>query len=289
MVWILLFILIVLFLGFYCWFIEPNRFQFNQMVVQLPWKIKQPITVLHLSDLHFYEGRTDSVSFLHSLALHDVDLIFITGDLIEANSGMPICIEALKPLRAKHGIYAVFGNHDYFHTEFEDIANKTGSLPKNHERKRNDTEQLKQELTNINIQVLQNNNTSIEINGQRLFVVGIDDPYVKQANLDQSFEGVKSGDPCLGLVHSPEIHEEIAQRDLATMVFCGHTHGGQIRLPWIGALLTRTNAPRRFVFGLQQEKNTVFYISTGIGTGRFTRPRFNCLPEAVLFTLIPKE
>lgn len=259
------------------------------MVVQLLWKIKSPITVLHLSDLHYYEGRTDSVSFIHSLALHDFDLIFITGDLIENNSGIPLCIEALKPLRAKYGIYAVLGNHDYYHTEFEDITNKTGSLPKNHEQKRNDVALLKQELNNINIKVLQNENTSIATDEQKINIVGIDDPYVKQADLQQAFQGVKRDMPCLTLVHSPEIHDEIAELELADMVFCGHTHGGQIQLPGYGALLTRSNAPKKFVSGLVQEKNTMFYTSNGIGTGPYTRPRFNCLPEAIFFTLISKE
>ena len=282
---IFLFVSILLFI--YCWMIEPRRFQLRLMDVHLPWKFNHALTVLHLSDLHFYKGRTQSIPFIHSLTAYDVDLIFITGDLIENNSGIPLCVKALQPLKAKYGIYAVLGNHDYYHTSLEDIGNKTGSLPKHHERKQNDVAGLIEQLSGTGIRVLQNKSLMMDIDGEPLHIAGMDDPYIKRDNLDTTFQCVSHDDACLLLVHSPEKHVEIANSGLADMVFCGHTHGGQVRIPWFGAFLTRTNAPRRFVRGLIQENHTLFYISTGLGSGPFTRPRFNCPPEAVLFHIHP--
>ena len=103
-------------------------------------------------------------------------------------------------------------------------------------------------------------------------------------DLKATFTGYEKTGPCLVLVHSPERHVELLEYPV-DMVFSGHTHGGQICLPWYGPLITRTTAPRRFAHGLIQENGTVFHTSRGIGTGRITRPRFWCPPEATYFTL----
>lgn len=289
MIYFFLILSVSILIFIYCWFVEPRRFQLRHLDVYLPWKFNRTLTVLHLSDLHFYNGRIESIPFIHSLTAYEVDLIFITGDLIENNSGIPLCVKALQPLKAKYGIYAVLGNHDYYHTSLEDIGNKTGSLPKNHERKQNDVTSLIEQLRNIGIRVLQNENLIMDIEGIPLRIAGMDDPYVKRDDLDKTFQGIIHDDACLLLVHSPEKHVEIANCGLADMVFCGHTHGGQVRIPGFGAFLTRTNAPRRFVRGLLEENQTQFYISTGLGSGPFTRPRFNCPPEAVLFQIHPMQ
>lgn len=270
--------------AFYSYAIEPKRFVQHARVVTLPAPELKPLRVLHLSDMHFYKGQVSRRIFIHKLAEHDYDLIFITGDLIDNDSGTNLCLTALRPLKAKYGIFAVLGNHDYYHISGRDLFRKTGSMPGLEERKHNDVDYLVQGLKDLGITVLQNQRVELDIEGNPLTIAGIDDPYVERDDIPKTLEGFNPDAPCLVLVHSPEKVAEIAAYN-PHMVFMGHTHGGQIRLPLMGALITRTRAPRRFADGMVQFQNTLFCTSRGMGTGQLTPVRMFCPPEVTCFEL----
>ena len=153
-------------LGLYALFWETRRFQVERRTVALKGDFPRPLEVLHLSDLHFYKGRDEAIPFLQQLSRRIVDFIFLTGDLIDHDSGIEMCVEALRPFSARHGIFAVLGNHDYYHVTWEDILRKTGGLPLHAHRKRNDVDRLMRELAGLGIPVLQNRRVEIEVAGR---------------------------------------------------------------------------------------------------------------------------
>lgn len=268
--------------GMYSMLIEPRWFRLYKKHVRLKPAPLPEIDILHLSDLHLYKGRGEALPFLRKIARQEYDFIFVTGDLIENNSGIPLAAEALKPFRARYGKFAVLGNHDYYHTRFEDVFRKTGGLPVNPESKLNDIPRLIDEMANIGVEVLRNERRDVPLGDNGVTIAGVDDPYVARDDIRATFDGFSKTGPLFVLVHSPEKHPEIAPLN-PDMVFSGHTHGGQVCLPFIGPITTRSKAPRRYAKGLLRENGTVFYTSRGVGTGRLTRPRFWCPPEATLF------
>lgn len=270
--------------GLYGWHIEPRRFQLRCRDIELPGYRLPPLTVLQLSDFHFFNGMEYRRDYLRRLAENvQPDLIFITGDLIDDNSGIDLALEAVSPFRAKHGVYCVLGNHDHVHVSFRHMFHSTGSLPESaHEP--NDITRLVSGLRELGVTVLRNERIETTIGATSLTIAGIDDPYLRKDDIPKTFAGWVKRGPCLALAHAPERYVELAEAGVDA-VFCGHTHGGQIRLPGYGPIITRSHAPRRFVDGLTRENGTVYHTSRGLGSSRYSRPRLFCPPEAHLITL----
>ncbi len=267
----------------YAWFIEPRRFRTRRLRVGLPGPAMPPLKLLHLSDFHFFKGQTHRRNQLHSLAEDDYDLVFITGDMIDDDSGIDLCIEALKPFRAKYGVFAVLGNHDYVLFRADDLFPSGPNINKK-AWIFNDSERLIEGLRSIGVNVLRNERRDLDINKRPLVIAGVDDPYLKRADIAKTFDGYDPALPCLVLAHAPEKYVELA-RTGADMVFCGHTHGGQICAPFYGPIVTRTQAPREFAAGLTRLNGMVHFTTNGFGSSRITRPRLFCPPEAVVFDL----
>ncbi len=271
-------------LGLYSTCIEPRRYVIRHKSISMPGPPIDHLRILHLSDFHFYKRQNRRKEFIQSLTDTPVDLIFITGDLIDNDSGINICLMALRHLKAKYGVYCVLGNHDYYHTSIRNIMEPTGPIPQNTTRKRNRTDYLIQGLHDLGIHVLINQRKQIEVEGHPITIVGIDDPYVERDNIPKAFENYKKNGPCFVLVHSPEKTGEIASYH-PDAVFMGHTHGGQIRLPFVGPLITRSRAPRHLSEGLHRLNSTYFHTSRGLGVSLMTHIRFFCPPEITYFNI----
>ncbi|MBZ0255373.1 metallophosphoesterase, partial [bacterium] len=265
----------------YAWFIEPRRIRTRAIRVELPGPDIRPLKLLHLSDFHFFKGQTYRRDQLHRLAQDEYDLIFITGDFIDDDSGIDICIESLKPFRAKYGVFAVLGNHDYVLYRGDDFI---PGYSNKESWKYNDSERLIAELSSIGVQVLINERAEIEVDGERIVIAGLDDPFLERADAAKTFDGYDVSQPCLALAHAPEVYDQIAAAG-ADMAFCGHTHGGQICAPFYGPIVTRTQAPRAFAAGLTRINGMLHYTTNGFGSSRITRPRLFCPPEAVVFEI----
>ncbi len=263
-------------------FIEPRRFRVLRQAVDLKGPSLNPLNILHLSDFHFYSGRQARIRFLHRLAKEQYDLVFITGDLIDDDSGIDLCLEALQPLKARHGIYAVLGNHDYVHITVRDLFHRTGAKPRERHKQANNVARLIQGLRELGIHVLQNERVEIRIEGIPFTIAGVDDPYEYRDDIRKTFEGYEKSGPCFVLVHTPDRYKELSELE-PDMVFSGHTHGGQVRMPLVGPLVTRTTAPRQFASGLVRMNGTVFHTTHGVGSGRLTKPRLWCPPEVTVF------
>ncbi len=198
------------------------------------------------------------------------DLIVITGDLIDRADQTASCLAFLTELRAtvKVPVVAVPGNWD--HRAFP----TRHSIAAWHKRVRSET----------GIRVLANQNVVLHRHGDRMWVVGTDDPYFGHADLDASFKGVPDSAFALVLTHAPEAFEELAERPAARLVLAGHTHGGQVCLPFIGALRVPSRYGTRFAQGLYKLGDTFFYVNAGMGTSHLP-VRFLCRPELTFITV----
>jgi predicted MPP superfamily phosphohydrolase len=192
-----------------------------------------------------------------------VDLCLLGGDFRTELSG-PYTravshLERLVPaIHASDGIYAVIGNHDCL--------------------------EMLEPLHAIGIRFLMNESLTIQRNGARLWLVGVDDPHYYQAHdLNRAFEGVPREDFIVFLAHSPELYREAAGRG-ADLYLCGHTHGGQIQLPAIGPVFTHSRAPRRLSTGAWTHGDMLGFTSFGVGVSGIP-VRFGTRGEVLRFTL----
>jgi predicted MPP superfamily phosphohydrolase len=200
------------------------------------------------------------------LALFDaepLDLLLLGGDYVSESNlyapGMANTIGALAA-RTKLGAIAVMGNHD---------------LPLGANR-------VRSELERVGVCVLRNEHITVEWHSASLAIVGIDDTIVGHADPVRAFSGVPAGVPSLALWHEADFAEEAASHG-AFAQLSGHTHGGQVRLPLIGAIWLPPDGKRRDLGFFEVEGMTV-YISRGLGIYR-PPVRFCCPPEVTLVTL----
>lgn len=219
--------------------------------------------ILLLTDLHLdgLEGLTDTlISHLQEI---EVDLCLIGGDIRMQTYG-PIapCLRHLRRLlphiRAQHGLLGVLGNHDCL--------------------------EMTPDFEEAGLIMLINESWPIERNGEKIWIVGVDDPhYYKMADTEQAFRYVPAQAFTIFLAHSPETYKQAAKFN-AQLYLCGHTHGGQICLPQRGPILTNSRAPRFTASGSWQYKEMQGYTSRGAGASSIPL-RFNCPGEITLITL----
>lgn len=266
----------------YSIYVEPRRFSLRQRDIglqRLPEALAG-LRILHISDLHLHAGETEKVAMLRRLSTVDADLLVITGDFTDKDEDIPACIESLSGLRGRYGTYAVLGNHD--------VCTYRGSRlhvwrEESHNYKaRRGLPSLIQRLGDIGIDLLRNENRSIMIGDQPLWVAGVDDPHQGFDDLGRAMIGIPGDATVVLLAHSPEILANLGDRR-PDLILSGHTHGGQVVFPIVGALVTRTAIPLKKACGTFDHDGTVMHISPGLG-GSITM-RFNRPPEAELLVL----
>jgi predicted MPP superfamily phosphohydrolase len=222
------------------------------------------LTIAHLSDFHCGpQVHASSVRRAAQMAQAlKPDLIALTGDFVQRNveyAGQ--CAEALSILHAPLGVHAVLGNHDYWKDERKVAAalRRKGLAPLRNEARR------------------------VCRNGSPLYIVGVDDVRFHRADLDRAVRAVPPGAPKIVLVHEPDF-ADFAHADNILLQLSGHSHGGQIRLPHLGAPLL-PSLGRKYPMGLRRTPRGVWvYTTRGIGVA--TPPvRLNCPPEVSLLTL----
>lgn len=268
----------------YSLWIEPRRIRIRKRRIDLQGPPMRPLEILHLSDLHFNPGQVAQKNIIQRIAEVPVDLVFITGDFIDGTDGIEPCLEILRPLRARYGIFCVLGNHDYYRTSWRNLMHRTGDTRIFKRMERNDIDRLVAGLKDLGITVLRNERKTVTIENHSITIAGLDDPYTERGDIGKTFDRYTKNGPCLVLSHAPEPYKQLADLG-ADLVFCGHTHGGQIRIPFFGALITRTLAPRPLAYGLNRIDQTLIYTTSGMGTSHITPPRFLCPPEVNFFTI----
>jgi predicted MPP superfamily phosphohydrolase len=186
------------------------------------------------------------------------DLLVLTGDFVSRHAAVPELKELLGGLHAPLGMYAVPGNHDYY----EGIEDITATL------------------TALGVEMLLNRSVPLRWGQGVLWLLGLDDVWEGEANLDAALAGLPPQAFSLLLCHVPDFVEQASQRGIAVQL-SGHTHGGHLRLPLLGAFCVPRHG-LRYQRGLAQVGATTLYVSRGIGGMPL---RFGCAPEATIFTL----
>ncbi|THE10372.1 metallophosphoesterase [Bacillus timonensis] len=225
------------------------------------------INVLHLSDLHLENLSITPEELYNKVKDEKVDIIAITGDFLDRKRSIPKLVpylDVLNKLAPSHGIYAVFGNHDYLL------------------RKKN-FEKLKLLLEEHGVKTFQNENETLVIHGHQLNIIGIDDSSSKRSNLEKSYASLKTGYK-LVLTHDPNIVLEMKEYHFDYLL-SGHFHGGQICYPKPYHLVKMGKLVRmKMIKGLHIHDGKPFYINEGLGqTGVNIRVRSN--PEITIHTL----
>ncbi|GAB4265379.1 MAG: hypothetical protein Kow0080_05530 [Candidatus Promineifilaceae bacterium] len=254
--------------------IEPTRLTMSEVVIfsdRLPIGTP-PIKVLHISDIHVERLAKREAKLLELVAQAEADVIAITGDYVNLSYNRdPETLRQvrhlLSQLSAPYGVYATLGSPPV--DLRETVVPVFNGLP---------------------VYLMRRDWTKLDLgNGRNLTIVGMDcTHYLPQdrAQLAQLAAQVPDDAPQLFLYHSPELMPEVAAHGI-DLYLCGHTHGGQVRLPLIGPLLTSSQLGRRYVMGLYRAGRTHLYVSRGVGLEGLSAPRVRFLapPEITLFTI----
>ncbi|MFN2545249.1 MAG: metallophosphoesterase [Actinomycetota bacterium] len=244
------------------------------------------LSVLHLSDLHFVRGDRRKASFLASLPKADVTVL--TGDILGEAEAVETVRAALLPVRGRIASLFVLGSNDYFRPRPLNPLRYFKSLPR---RVRKGlpgaSRQLVAALEADGWAHLKNRGTDISLDGVRVEVGGLDDPHIHRHDIRTAIrrEPDRFG---LAVVHSPDPVAELAALGY-DLIVAGHTHGGQVRLPVVGALITNSHMPRDLARGLSKVGDAYVHVSPGLGTSKYAPFRFLCRPEATILELSPSS
>lgn len=261
--------------------IEPEIIRVTRLQVALPGaRGLEGMRIVHLSDLHL--GRAGMITWasigggpsgltargerlVRILRRLEPHLVLVSGDFLASDEGREAAARLCRAVPPPCGWVAVLGNSDYMLEH----------------------ESLEKALVQAGVSVLHNQPLRVNFeDGSGLWVVGVDDPYRHRDDVPAALKGLPEGAaPVVALVHSPDAAPELAGR--CGLVLAGHTHGGQVRLPLVGPVVTKSRYGKRFVAGLYDLGSTYLYVSRGLGFsgGPPVRIRLNCPPEVVLITL----
>jgi predicted MPP superfamily phosphohydrolase len=186
----------------------------------------------------------------------DPHLLLLGGDFVTWHRHIPLMAEVLiSELRARDGVFAILGNHDYW-AGAQDVQKAM-------------EEKGVRFLTNASVKL-------------PLQLIGIDEMYRGAPDVDKAFEEIDPHQPCIGISHHPDIIDLLGARRL-DLLLCGHTHGGQIRFPFFGAVVVPSRHEGEYAAGFHRLRNVLMYVSRGIGS--IPPLRILCRPEVATFVL----
>lgn len=272
--------------------IERRWYRLRRLRIEGVLRSPGTLRILHISDLHLVPGQDHRIEFLAELAALDHDVAVATGDLLGAPDAEDVTAAALAPLtsRGRPGL-AVLGSSDAFapmpKSPFTYFTAPEGRVF----GERLDTHRLVERLAGYGYTTLRGGTTVIDTPAGRIAVGGFDDPHLPTTVIPDPAVIAPPADAedavlNLGLVHAPYIAAldalDAAGHDL---LLAGHTHGGQVRLPGIGALTANCDIPLDRARGLSRHAGRWLHVSPGLGHNRYFPFRFACRPEATLLEL----
>lgn len=280
----------------YAW-LEARWFTLRSFTLPVLAPGTTPLRVLHLSDIHLVPRQHRKRGWLRSLEQLQPDLVVSTGDNIAAQDAVPVVLEAHGSLLDVPGVF-VLGSNDYWEPRLKNPARyllRNGG-PRRIHGERLPTERLVAGFRDAGWLDLTNRRGTLKIGSSVLEFVGVDDPHLRY---DRYEEVAGPPDPAaqltIGVTHAPyrRVLDAMAA-DGAGLVLAGHTHGGQLRLPGFGALVTNCDLPRSQARGTSRwpaadTTGSWLHVCGGMGSSPYTAVRFACRPEAALLTLVPAD
>jgi uncharacterized protein len=274
--------------------IERNAFQLRRFEVPVLEPGSEPLRILQISDTHLTPGRKRLRDWVAGLAELRPDLVINTGDNIAAHDAVPAMIEALAPLLALPGAF-VFGSNDYYAPKPKNPARYL--FPDQGKRFHGDPlpwRDLRDAMTAAGWLDCSNAKGWVTVGARRIFIAGVDDPHIQQDRYEDIAGPVPDdADFAIGLSHSPEprVLDDFVS-DGYRLLLCGHTHGGQLRVPGYGALVSNCGLDPKLARGLHRWGMGLdpawLHVSAGLGTSPYAPVRFACPPEASLITLVAR-
>jgi uncharacterized protein len=276
---------------------EVHAFRLRRVEIPVLARRARPLRLLHVSDIHMVPGQRRKQEWLRSLAALKPDLVINTGDNLSHVQGIPPVLEALEPLLELPGTY-VFGSNDYYSPVLKNPARylwDKGKTPHHPKQPMNPWEDLRDGFDAAGWVDLTNTRGRLKIDGREIELIGVDDPHIGRDRYeDVAGPPDVTADLTMGVLHAP--YRRVLDRmvdDGLPLILAGHTHGGQLRVPFYGALVTNCDLDRKRARGMSwygtatgaQKRGTYLHVSAGCGTSRFAPARFACPPEATLVTL----
>jgi uncharacterized protein len=245
------------------------------------------LDVLHLSDLHLTGRDRRLARFLGSLPR--ADLTVITGDILGEPDAVEFASQALRSVRGRLGSVFVLGSNDLYAPRPMNYLRYFVPARRRRRRlgRRGRPQDLVRALERDGWVHLRNRKYDRRSNGLAMELVGLDDPHIHRSDLRVAprTRGEAFG---LAVVHSPDPAPELAALGY-DLVVSGHTHGGQVRLPFVGALVSNCSIPARLARGLSRIGGAYLHVSPGLGTSKYAPFRLLCRPEATLLELRPQS
>jgi predicted MPP superfamily phosphohydrolase len=272
----------------YASIIERNAFVLRELTMPVLTPGSSPLRVLHLSDLHMRPNQRRKQAWLRELAGWEPDLVVNTGDNLAHRKAVPAVVQSLGDLLSRPGVF-IFGSNDYFGPRLKNPVNYLTNPGHRVQGEPLPWQDLRAAFTERGWLDLTHNRREFEVSGLHIAAAGVDDPHIARDRYD-TIAGPASpaANLRLGLTHSPEprVLDRFAA-DGYQLVMAGHTHGGQLCLPFYGAIVTNSGLDRSRAKGASRWGATMrLHVSAGIGTSPFAPLRFCCRPEATLLTLI---
>lgn len=258
-------------LGLWAFWLEPASISVRRLGLRVPaWHAEhRDMKIAVLTDLHVGAPHAGPEKLRRIVALvneEQPDLILILGDLViqDVVGGDFVAPERiadeLKNLRATHGVVAVLGNHDWWLD-----GNRVGAA-----------------LRAAGVTVLENQALRRERGGRAFWIAGVADLWTREPDVAGTVRQVESADPVLLITHNPDIFPDVPAR--VSLTIAGHTHGGQVNLPFVGRIVVPSQFGQRYAMGHIVEGGRHLFVSGGVGTS-IIPVRFRVPPEVIVLTL----
>ncbi len=259
----------------YSYYIEPRRLVINEQSLKIPnWSAKlNNFKIVAISDVHGGSNyiTEEKLRKLVELAnAQNPDLIVLLGDYVSQIGGkssdlkMPFetIAENLKGFQAKYGVYAVVGNHDWWYDE----------------------KNVRGEFERIGVKVLENAVEPIQIGDETIYVWGIEDYWKNRRVPTNVFEQIPNKQNIVAITHNPD--SLLKTPGEISLMIAGHTHGGQVKFPFYGAMAFVND--RRFMEGFVEVDGKNVFVTTGVGMSG-PQIRFNVAPEIAVLNLLSEN
>jgi predicted MPP superfamily phosphohydrolase len=276
--------------------IERNWFALRRFEVPVLPAGAEPVRILHISDAHLTPGRKRLMSWIRSLDDLDPDLVVNTGDSLAHPQSVRYFLDSLGPLLDRPGVF-VFGANDlYAPTPKNPLRYIRGPSYRWHQHKDPNLpwEKLRDGMMAAGWLDLNNQRGQLKIGRLDIALAGVHDSHVSRDRYEQvAGPADPAADLRIGVMHSPEprLLDRFAA-DGYDLLLAGHTHGGQLCLPWYGTLVTNCGLDRQRARGLHRhpaDGPAWLHVSAGLGTSPWAPARFACRPEASLLTLTARD
>jgi predicted MPP superfamily phosphohydrolase len=259
-------------LAAWAFLVEPSRLVTTEVTLAPPgWPAElSGLKVAVIADLHVGAPFVDAAAITRVRAAIDAwgpDVVLLAGDLLVGHEpgarevGPDEAAKTLAGWSAPLGVHAVLGNHDWW----VDGAGVTRALKAN------------------GVAVLENEAAPLTFRSRRLWLAGLADVWTRAPDASAALRDVPEGEPVIAFTHNPDVFPSLPAR--FAVVFAGHTHGGQVRLPLVGAPVVPSKYKQRYVRGEVREEGRLLFVTSGVGTS-ILPVRFAVPPEVALVTLV---